>query len=152
MSDSFRPASAMALSAASACNWICETLGMTPSSVVSAAPTTATWFLRMILALRRTEQRKGDGVVELLERHFQLHVEFQRLRRLRTTDDIAHHARTFIELHHSDGVRRREARHRAVMDHIAIEFCLAAGLEHADLARGAGRAKRPRREIDVGAG
>jgi hypothetical protein len=42
MSDIFKPASAMAFNAASACNWICETFGMTPSSVVSAAPTTAT--------------------------------------------------------------------------------------------------------------
>ena len=50
MSDSFSPASAMALSAASACNWICDMLGMTPSSVVSAAPTTATAFLRMVLS------------------------------------------------------------------------------------------------------
>src|ERR1700755_2006155 len=100
MSDSFRPASAMALSAASACSWICDTLGMTPSSVVSAAPTTATWFLRMRSPLRRTEQRKGDGVVELFEFHLQRHVEFERFRRLRTIDDIRHHARTFVELHH----------------------------------------------------
>src|SRR3979490_2214933 len=141
MSDSFNPASAMAFSAASACNWICETLGITPSSVVSAAPTTATWFLRMILALRRTEQGKGDLVVELFERDFQLHVEFERLRRLRTIDDVAHHARAFVQLHHGDGVRRGEARHRAVMDDVAVEFCLAAGFEYADLARGTGRAE-----------
>jgi hypothetical protein len=38
----FKPASAMAFNAASACNWICDTFGITPSSVVSAAPTTAT--------------------------------------------------------------------------------------------------------------
>src|SRR5467141_3106593 len=106
----------------------------------------------MILALRRTKQGKGDGVVELFERDFQLHVEFERLRRLRTIDDIAHHARTFVELHHGDGVRRREAGYRAVMDDVAIEFRLAAGLEYADLARGTGRAERARREIDVGAG
>src|SRR5438128_1709174 len=93
MSDSFSPASAMALSAASACSWICDMLGMTPSSVVSAAPTTATWFLRMVLALRRTELGKGDLVVEFLECDFQPHVEFERLGRLRTIDDIAHHAR-----------------------------------------------------------
>src|SRR6266446_5746170 len=67
ISDSFNPASARAFSAASACNWICETFGMTPSSVVSAAPTTATWFLRMMLSPRRTEQGKGDLVVELFE-------------------------------------------------------------------------------------
>src|ERR1700709_1266842 len=97
ISDSFRPASAIALSAASACNWICDTSGMTPSSVVSAAPTTATWFLRMTLTLRRTEQGKRDGVVELFEFHLQLHVEFERFRRLRAIDDVGHHARAFVE-------------------------------------------------------
>src|ERR1700709_455166 len=151
ISDSFRPASAIALSAASACSWICETLRMTPSSVVSAAPTTATWFLRMVLPLRRTEQGKGDLVIEFLERDFELHVEFERLRRLRTIDDIAHHARAFVEFHHRDGIGRRKARHRAVMDDVAVEPGLAAGLEDTDLARGAGRTKRPRRKIDIGA-
>ena len=38
----FSPASAIAFSAASACNWSCDMFGITPSSVVSAAPTTAT--------------------------------------------------------------------------------------------------------------
>src|SRR4051812_25222419 len=152
MSDSFSPASAMAFSAASACNWICETLGMTPSSVVSAAPTTVTSFLRMILALRRTEQGKGDLVVEPFECDFQLHVEFERLRRLRAIHNVAHHARAFVQFHHGNGVRRREAGHRAVVDDVAVKLCLAAGPEHADLARGAGRAERARRKIDVGAG
>src|SRR5258705_8438544 len=152
MSDSFNPASAMALSGASACSWICDMFGMTPSSVVSAAPTIATWFLRICLALRRTEQGKGDLVVELFERDFQLHVEFERLRRLRTIDNVAHHARTFVQFHHRDSVRRRKAGHRAVMDHVAVELCLAAGLEYADLARGADRTERAWREVDVGAG
>src|SRR4051794_20746947 len=143
MSDSFNPASAMAFSAASACSWICDTLGMTPSSVVSAAPTTATWFLRMMSALRRTEQRKGDLVVELFERDFQFHVEFKRLGGLRAIYDVAHHARAFIQFDDRNSIRRREARDRAVMDDIAVKLGLAAGLEHADLARGAGRAKRP---------
>jgi hypothetical protein len=40
------PASAIALSAASACNWICDMSGMTPSFVVSAAPTMA---MRVVL-------------------------------------------------------------------------------------------------------
>jgi hypothetical protein len=35
----FRPASAIALNAASVCNWICDMSGMTPSRMVSAAPT-----------------------------------------------------------------------------------------------------------------
>src|SRR5665213_3294581 len=106
----------------------------------------------MTLALRRTEQRKGDLVVELFEFDFQLHVEFERLRRLRAIDDVAHHARAFVELDHGDGVGRGETRHRTVMDHVAVEFSLAARLEDADLAGSAGRAERARREIDVGAG
>src|SRR6185295_12011634 len=111
--------------------------GMTPSSVVSAAPTTATAFLRMMLALRRTEQRKGDLVVELLERDFELHIELQRLRRLRTIDDVAHHARTLVEFYHRDRVGRGEAgRRRAVVDDVAVELALAAGLEYRNLARG----------------
>src|SRR3954454_11162555 len=119
MSDSFRPASAMALSAASACNWICDMLGMTPSSVVSAAPTTATWFLRMMSALRRAELGKGDLVVELFERAFEPHVEFERLRRLRTIEDVAHHARAFVEFDHGDRVGRGEAgRCRPVVDDV----------------------------------
>src|SRR4051794_31113396 len=130
----------MAFSAASACSWICDTFGITPSSVVSAAPTTATWFLRMRSALRRTEQRKGDGVVELFEFHFQFHVEFERLRRLRAIDDVGHHALAFVEFHDGNRIGRRKAGDRTMMNHIAVELCLAAGLEHADLARGAARA------------
>src|SRR4029078_3856734 len=120
MSDSFSPASAMALSAASACSWICDTFGMIPSSVVSAAPTPATGFLRMTLALRRTEQRKGDLVVEFFKGAFELHVEFERLRRLVAIDDVAHHARTFVEFDDGDRVRRGEAgRGRAMVDDVA---------------------------------
>src|SRR5258705_13139957 len=109
MSDNFSPASAIAFSAASACSWICDMFGMTPSSVVSAAPTMATWFLRISLALRRTEQGKGDLVVKLFERDFQPHVEFERFRRLRTIDDVAHHARAFVQFDHGNGVRWRDA-------------------------------------------
>src|SRR5258708_14668933 len=152
MSESFSPASAMALSAASACSWICDMFGMTPSSVVSAAPTIATWFLRICLALRRTEQGKGDLVVESFERDFELHVEFERLRRLRTIDDVAHHARTFGELDDGDRIRWREAGCcGTVIDDVAVERALAARLEHADLARAAGRTERARWKIDIAA-
>src|SRR3954463_14404139 len=106
ISESFSPASAMALSAASAWSWICDMFGMTPSSVVSAAPTTATAFLRMSLALHWAKQGKGDLVVELFERDFQLHVEFERLRRLRAVDDVAHHARALVQFDHGDRIGR----------------------------------------------
>src|ERR1700760_683137 len=151
MSESFNPASASAFSAASACSWICETLGMTPSSVVSAAPTTATWFLRIALTLRRAEQGNGDLVVELFELDLDPHVELERLRRLRELDDVRHHARALIELDDGNGVGRSKAgRGRPVIDDIAVEFALAARLEHADLARGAFRAERARRKVDIG--
>src|SRR5712671_3860912 len=129
MSDSFSPASAMALSAASAWSWICDMFGMTPSSVVSAAPTTATAFLRMMSALRRTEQGKGDLVVELFEGDFQFHVELERLRRLRTVDDVAHQPRALFEFDDGNRVRRRKARCCGTMvDDIAVQRALAAGL------------------------
>src|ERR1700759_726086 len=115
MSDSFSPASAIAFSAASAWSWICDMLGMTPSSVVSAAPTTATWFLRIALPRCRTEQGERDLVVELLD----LHVERERFRCLRTVDDIGHHPRALVELDHGDGVGRCEAgRGRAMIDDV----------------------------------
>src|ERR1700744_5250241 len=104
MSESFKPASASAFSAASACSWICETLGMTPSSVVSAAPTTATWFLRIALPLRRTEQGKGDLVVQRLELDLDLHVELESFRRLWAVDDIGHHPRSLVEFDDGNGV------------------------------------------------
>src|SRR6266702_6568917 len=107
----------------------------------------------MTLPLRRTEQGKGDVIVELFEGDFELHVEFERLRRLWAVDDVAHHPRTFVEFDHGNRTRRREAgRGGAVVDDVAVERALAARLEHTDLARGAGGTERARREIDVGAG
>src|SRR6516162_6750767 len=126
MSDSFRPASAIAFSAASACSWICDMFGMTPSSVVSAAPTTATWFLRIALPPHRTEQGKGDLVVELLELDLDLHIELERLRRLRAVDDVGHHPRAFVELDDRNGVgRRKTGSCRAMVDDVAVKLALA---------------------------
>src|ERR1700739_3248529 len=152
MSESLSPASLMAFSAASACSWICDVLGMTPSSVVSAAPTMATWFLRICLSLRRTEQGKGDPVVELFERDFQIHIEFERLGRLRAVNDIGHHPWTLVQFDHGDRIRRRETGGGTMVNDVAVELTLAARLEDGDLAGGAGGAERARREIDVGAG
>src|SRR5271166_4701436 len=120
MSFGFSPQSAIALSAASACNWICDMSGMTPSFVVSAAPTTATVLCGIGSAFRRTEQGQRDGVVLFLEHHFKRHVELQRLGRLRAFGDVGHHARAFRELHHGDRIRWLEAWHLAVVDYIAI--------------------------------
>src|ERR1700719_3866521 len=105
----------------------------------------------MTLTLRRAELGKGDLVVELFERDFQLHVEFERLRRLRTIQNVAHHARAFVELDDGDGIGWRKTRCGGPMaDDIAVELPLAAGLEDADLARGAGWTERTRREIHIG--
>src|SRR5436190_14814606 len=60
MSDGFRPPSAMACSAASACRPITDMSGMTPIWVVSAAPTTATDF-GFICALPTWPARRGAG-------------------------------------------------------------------------------------------
>src|SRR5579859_2621842 len=104
----------------------------------------------MTLSLRRTEQGKGDLVVKLLELDLDLHVELERLRRLRAVDDVGHHSRAFVELDDGNGVGRREAGcSGAVVDDIAIELALAARLEDRDLARAAGRAEWPRRKVDL---
>src|SRR5438270_9523201 len=101
------PASFIALSAASACRPICDKFGMRPSSVVSAAPTMAIdfGFMRAPSAFRRPEQWQCDLVVHLLEGDLDRHVEDERLGRLRTSDDVRHQARAFVEL--DDGNRIR---------------------------------------------
>src|SRR5438270_13241752 len=53
------PASCIAFSAASACRPICDSSGMRPSSVVSAAPTMAIDFGFMALVLHSGEQNRA---------------------------------------------------------------------------------------------
>src|SRR5215471_3512716 len=151
MSAGLSPASAIALSAASACSWICDMSGMTPSRVVSAAPTMAIDFGFIASPLRRAEDGEGDLVVELLEGDLQCHVELQRLGGLGAIDDVGHHPRPLVELDDGDRIGRREAGHRPVVDNIGVEPALAARRKHADLARGTGGAERPRREIHLAA-
>src|SRR5437899_6263319 len=103
MSPGLSPASAIALSAASACSMICDMPRRTPSSVVSAAPTTAT-DLGFISGPRRPEERQSDVVALLREADLERHVEHQRLRRLRHLDEVGHHARPLLELDDGDGV------------------------------------------------
>src|SRR5216683_6533300 len=98
MSPGLRPQSFIALSAASAWRPICDTLGMRPISVVSAAPTMAIDFGFIASAFRRAEEGEGDLVVDFLEGDFERHVELERLRGLRALDDVAHHARALVEL------------------------------------------------------
>src|SRR5438477_9182452 len=92
------PQSCIALSAASAWRPICDKPGMRPISVVSAAPTMAIDFGFMASTFRRAEEGKADLVVDLLEGHFERHVEDERLGGLRTLDDVGHQARALVEL------------------------------------------------------
>src|SRR5689334_3429521 len=149
MSFGFRPQSAIAFSAASACNWICDMSGMTPSFVVSAAPTTATVLCGIGSAFRRTEEGQGDRIVLLREHHFKRHVELQCFRRLWTFDNVGHHARAFGELHHGDRVGGLETGHLAVMDDIGVQDRFAGCGEYGDLARAAFWAERPRWEVNM---
>src|SRR5579862_7691379 len=157
MSFGESPQSRIALSAASAWRPICDKLVMRPNSVVSAAPTMAIDFGFMLSAFRRLafrgpEQGERYLVVDLLESYFELHVELEGLGGLRALDDVRHHPQPLVEFNNRDRVGRREARHRPVMDHVAVEPAPAGRLEHADLARRAMRAERPRREIGLAAG
>src|SRR5271168_1054153 len=102
MSEDLSPASAIAFSAASACSWICDMSGMTPSLVVSAAPTMAIDFGCIASPPGRAEQGQSDLVVELFERNLDRHVELQRLGRLRALGDVGHHPRPLIELDDCD--------------------------------------------------
>src|SRR5262249_52241753 len=98
---------------------------------------------------RRTEEGQGDRVILLREHHFKRHVELQCLRCLRTLDDVGHHARTFGELHHRDGVGWLEAGHLAVMDDVAVQDGFTGRGEYADLARAAFWAERSWRKINM---
>src|SRR4051794_36201396 len=104
------------------------------------------------LPFRRLEQRQRNLVVDLLERDLDRHVENQRLRSLRAIDDVGHHPWTLVEFDDRDRVGRGKARHWPVVDHIGVEPPPAAGAEYRDVARGAFRAERPRREIGLPAG
>src|SRR5260221_82652 len=119
MSFGPRPASRIALSAASACRPICDNSGMRPISVVSAAPMMAIDFgfialLLSPLCLRRTEQGQGDLVVDLFPGDLDRHVEDDGLRGLPAICDVGHHSPSLVELDHRDCVGPREARHRLV--------------------------------------
>src|SRR5208282_4806412 len=123
---------------------------MTPRSVVSAAPTTATDFCIMLLP-GGLEQRQRDGVGLLLEHRLERHVELQRIGRLRAAHDVGHHARPFVELDHRDRIRRRKSGGGALMDDVAVELRAPARPEHRYLARGAAGAERARWKIDAAA-
>src|SRR5439155_19503192 len=98
------------------------------------------------------EGGEGDLVVELLEGGFDRDVELRCLGGLQAAGEVGHRGRPLVELDDGYRIGRREARYRAVVDHIGVEPAFAARGEDADLARGASRAERPRREIHLAAG
>src|ERR1700683_2156586 len=116
MSLKDKPASATAFTAASRCKPSVEYSGSLPSRSVSEAPA-------MIAPVLTPPPR---------------HVEHECLRCLRHADDVRHHARTFGELHNSDGVGRvgLEPRRRPVIDDVRVQGRVPAGGEpvHADRA------------------
>src|SRR5579871_5998874 len=148
ISEGFKPASLRALRAASACSWIWERSGITPRSVVSAAPTTATvpGFMGSPAA-SGLEEGQGDRVALPLEGDLEGHVQHQSLRCLRAAHNIAHHARPLFQLDHGNGVRRREAWSRAVVNDVTEQPGPAAGSHDRDFARGAFRTERPGRKV-----
>src|SRR5690606_15182640 len=148
ISFGLRPASFIALSAASAWSISCDVFRILPISVVSAAPTTATVFCFIVLPLCRTEFWQADFLACLFEGDFEGHVEGERFRCLRAIDDVCHHARTFFQRDDRNGMRlRAEIGARAMIDDIGIKSGLAACLVDLNLARATGRAKGPGREV-----
>src|SRR5690606_7935941 len=145
ISFGLRPASFIALSAASAWSISCDVFGILPISVVS---TTATVFCFIVLPLCWTEFWQADFLARLFEGDFEGHVEGERFRCLRAIDDVCHHARTFFQRDDRNGMRlRAEIGARAMIDDIGIQSGLAACLVDFNLARATGRAEGPGREV-----
>src|SRR5258706_10424913 len=109
MSEIEIPASRTALSAASACSWTWDVFGMTPSCVVSAAPTTAA-LDRFMSRLQRFKERKGDLLVLLGKSDLERHVEAESFRRLCAARYVRHHSWAFLELHDRNPVWSLESR------------------------------------------
>src|SRR5882724_5133417 len=79
MSAGLSPASAIALSAASACSWICDMSGMTAEVGGLGGADDGDRFRLHRDHLRAGRERGGDLVVELFEGHLDRHVELRRL-------------------------------------------------------------------------
>src|SRR5688572_15221842 len=153
MSFALSPQSASALRAASAWRPIWERSGMSPSSVVSAAPTMATLFC-FTLRSHRPEPGQADLSRCLFECHFELEVQRQGFRSLVDANDVGHHPRSLSQLDDGDGVWRLglEARRGPVVDDVGVQLPAATGGEACDVAGLAGRAERAWRKVDVAAG
>src|ERR1700756_15480 len=124
--------------------------GMTPSCVVSAAPTTAAPD-RFMSHLRRFKERKSDLLVLLGKSDFEQHVETESFWRLCAAGNVCHHSGAFLELHYGNRVGSLESRDRSLRNNVAVKRRPAAGGECLDLRAGTLGTEGSRREIRVGA-
>src|SRR5580692_1600255 len=124
--------------------------GMTPSCVVSAAPTTAA-LDRFMSRLRRFKERKSDLLILLGKSDIERHVEPESFWRLCAAGYIRHHSGALLELHYGNRVGGLETRDRSLRNDVAVKRCPAARGECLDLCVGALRTEGTRRKIHVGA-
>src|SRR6202008_2869873 len=124
--------------------------GMTPSCVVSAAPTTAA-LDRFMSRFRRFKERKSDLVVLLGKSELERHVETESFWRLCAASNVCHHSGAFLELHYGNRVGSLESRDRSLRNDVAVKGCPAARGKCLDLRTGALGTEGTRREIHVGA-
>src|SRR5260370_42285214 len=109
--------------------------GITPSCVVSAAPTTAA-LDRFMSRLRRFEERKSDLLVLLGKSYLKRHVETESFRRLCAAGNVCHHSGAFLDLHYGNRVWSLESRHRLLRNNVAGKRCPAARGDCLDLRAG----------------
>src|SRR6266404_1583362 len=122
--------------------------GITPSCVVSAAPTTAA-LDRFMSRLRLFKERKSDLLVLLGESDLERHVETESFRRLCAAGNVCHHSGALLELHYGNRVGSIESRNRSLRNNVAVKRCPAARGECLDLRAGALGTEGTRREIRV---
>src|ERR1700740_666075 len=124
--------------------------GMTPSCVVSAAPTTAV-LDRFMARLRRFKERKRDLLALPGKGDLERHVETEGFWCLCAAGNVCHHSRALLELHHGNRVGSLESGDRSLRNDVAVKRRPAAGGEYLDLRTGALGTEGTRREIRVGA-
>src|SRR6266571_3238621 len=146
MSFLLRPASAMALRAASACSWGADLCGTMPISSDSATPTMANLPERSLgsvmrdfllwgcaRALRPLHHRsklwQGDGISEILEHHLDLHVTAQILGVWLYANDIGRDFWSFGQFDDGGDEWHGDAEHGALRNGERVQPALAAGFD-----------------------
>src|SRR5687768_11690959 len=142
----------MARMPASAWRPSCENCGKTPSGLtISAAPTIATFpgVGTGSGSLRRPPGGQRDVVGDFRWGQFERHIELQRFRRLLAIDDVRCHLHALFELNDGNRIRGDEARRWPVVDYVAEQGALAAGLEPLDFRERVGGIEGARREVGL---